>query len=243
MKITVSKKKFTMRADQFLKQYAGYAHIHDRHSGHDSYVRRLTRDHYPRFHVYLKELDEIFGPDPYAYGIKANAKAIEMLDQGLVLYPENVEMLFRAGVVHDKWGNKDQSIRIMQKVIALEPDNATALNYLGYTYADLGMELELAESLIKKAMALNPDDGYITDSLGWVYYRKADYTKAIEYLERALELSSHDPVVAEHLGDAYQKVNNPEKALEIYKKALKKATTNKEDLIKKIKTLEETLHD
>jgi tetratricopeptide (TPR) repeat protein len=90
---------------------------------------------------------------------------------------------------------------------------------------------------------LNPDDGYITDSLGWVYYRKADYPKAIEYLERALELSSHDPVVAEHLGDAYQKVNKPEKALEIYKKALKKATTNKADIIKKIKTLEQTLHE
>ncbi len=171
------------------------------------------------------------------------AKSIEMLDKGLVLYPENAEMLFRAGIVHDKWGNKDQSIRIMQKVIALEPDNATALNYLGYTYADLGIELELAESLIKKAMALNPDDGYITDSLGWVYYRKADYPKAIEYLERALTLSSHDPVVAEHLGDAYQKASNPEKALEIYKKALKKATTNKADIIEKIKILEQTLHE
>ena len=172
---------------------------------------------------------------------KKYEKAIQMLDKGLSLYPENAEMLFRFGIVHDKWGNKDKSIKIMQQVIVLEPENATALNYLGYTYADLGIELNLAETLIKKAMALNPDDGYITDSLGWVYYQKGDYLQAIEYLERAVELSSHDPVVAEHLGDAYHKAGMPQKALEIYKQALEKATDNKKSIINKIKTVELSL--
>ena len=173
---------------------------------------------------------------------KKYEKAIQMLNKGLLLYPENADMLFRSGIVQDKWGNKDQSIRIMQQVIELEPENATALNYLGYTYADLGIKLNVAETLIKKAMALNPDDGYITDSLGWVYYQKGDYTQAIEYLERAVELSSHDPVVAEHLGDAYQKADMPQKALEIYKQALEKATDNKESLLNKIKAVELSLH-
>ncbi|WP_212637946.1 tetratricopeptide repeat protein [Desulfocicer vacuolatum] len=173
---------------------------------------------------------------------KAYEKAIEMLDKGLLLYPENSDMLFRYGIVQDKWGNKDKCIKTMQQLIELEPENATALNYLGYTYADLGIELDLAETLIKKAMALTPDDGYITDSLGWVYYQKGDYLRAIEYLERAIELSEYDPVIAEHLGDAYQKANMPQKALEIYKKALEKAGDNKKELINKIKTVELSLH-
>jgi len=172
---------------------------------------------------------------------KKYKKAIQMLDKGLLLYPENTDMLFRSGIVQDKWGNKDKCIKIMQQVIDLDPENATALNYLGYTYADLGIELNLAETLIKKAMALNPDDGYITDSLGWVYYKKGDYPQAIVYLERAVELSSHDPVVAEHLGDAYHKADMPQKALEIYKQALEKATDNKKSIINKIKTVELSL--
>ncbi len=172
---------------------------------------------------------------------KKYEKAIQMLDKGLSLYPENTDMLFRSGIVQDKWGNKDKCIRIMQQVIVLEPENATALNYLGYTYADLGIELNLAETLIKKAMALNPDDGYITDSLGWVYYQKKNYLQAVEYLERAVELSSHDPVVAEHLGDAYNKADMPQKALETYKQALKKAKENKNSLINKIKAVELSL--
>ncbi|MFK5953358.1 MAG: tetratricopeptide repeat protein, partial [Desulfobacterium sp.] len=172
---------------------------------------------------------------------KEYEKATQMLDKGLSLYPENADMLFRSGIVQDKWGNKDKCIRIMQQLIELEPENATALNYLGYTYADLGIKLNFAETLIKEAMALNPDDGYITDSLGWVYYQKGDYLQAIEYLERAVELSSHDPVVAEHLGDAYHKADMPQKALGIYKQALEKATDNKKSIINKIKTVELSL--
>jgi tetratricopeptide (TPR) repeat protein len=170
-------------------------------------------------------------------------KAIQMLDKGLALYPENADMLFRSSIIQDKWGNKDKCIKIMQQVIVLEPENATALNYLGYTYADLGIELDLAEALIKKAMALSPNDGYITDSLGWVYYRKGDYAKAIEYLARAVDLSSHDPVVVEHLGDAYHKANMPEKALATYKQALEKAKGNKDSIINKIKAVELSLRN
>ena len=60
----------------------------------------------------------------------------------------------------------------MQKVIALDPKHANALNYLGYTYADLGRNLDEAERLVKEALKYKPNDGYITDSLGWVYYKK-----------------------------------------------------------------------
>jgi Flp pilus assembly protein TadD len=108
----------------------------------------------------------------------------------------------------------------MRRVIALDPRNANALNYLGYTYADLGTNLDEAERLIAEALKIKPDDGYITDSLGWVYYKKGDYPRALKYLKRATELVPDDPVIMEHLGDAYLKLNDRANALAAYQKAM-----------------------
>ncbi|MBF0411880.1 MAG: tetratricopeptide repeat protein [Desulfamplus sp.] len=149
-------------------------------------------------------------------------KALDLLKQGLKIAPNDVELLFRSGVILDKSGDKDGSMAAMKKVIELDSEHASALNYLGYTYADLGIKLDEAEDLIKRSLALKPDDGYITDSLGWVYYKKGEYDKAIESLERAVSLSSGDPVIAEHLGDAYREKKMYSKALEAYKNALSK---------------------
>ena len=63
----------------------------------------------------------------------------------------------------------------MKKAIALNPKNAQALNYLGYTYAESGQNLDEAESLIKRALTVEPEDGFYVDSLGWVYYQKGEY--------------------------------------------------------------------
>ena len=146
--------------------------------------------------------------------------ALEVLKRGLEIDPENTNLLFKSGIVLDKSGNKTDCIKIMKRVIMLDPENASALNYLGYTYADMGINLDEAETLVLKALDLKPDDGYITDSLGWVYYQKGNYDKAVEYLEKAVNLSDSDPVITEHLGDAYLKKGLLDKALEAYKNAL-----------------------
>jgi len=108
----------------------------------------------------------------------------------------------------------------MKKIIEIDPKDAGALNYLGYSYADQGVNLDEALLLIKRAYDLRPDDGYITDSLGWIYFKKGNYKKAVEYLEKAAELTSHDTIVSDHLGDAYQKANQLQEALSSYQKAL-----------------------
>jgi Flp pilus assembly protein TadD len=100
-------------------------------------------------------------------------------------------------------GRKQESIDAMKQVLALTPDDAEALNYLGYTYADLGINLEEAESLIQQALALKPDDGYIADSLGWVYFKKGNYRQALKWLNKAVQLVPDDPTILEHLGDVY----------------------------------------
>ena len=147
-------------------------------------------------------------------------KAVEMLQRGIAVDAENVKFQFRLGVIHDKLGDKKASIARMREVIRLDPDHANALNYLGYTYAEAGENLDEAEALIKRALQHKPNDGYITDSLGWVYYKKGLYEKAVEVLERAATLVDDDPLVFEHLGDAYLKTGNTEKALEYYRRSL-----------------------
>lgn len=170
-------------------------------------------------------------------------KAMDLLSEGLADAPENTALLFRLGAVQDKAGLKDACIATMKEVIRLDPDDASALNYLGYTYADLGIHLEQAEILIKKAMDLKPDDGYIIDSMGWVYYQQGKYEKALVYLERAAELTAFESIIASHLADAYVKTGQLDIALEVYRKAVANAKEEDADLIleveQKIQRLEQ----
>jgi len=165
------------------------------------------------------------------------ARAEQTLVRALDLDAENVELNFRLGVIYDKSGKKEQSIDQMKKVIELDPENANALNYLGYTYADLGRNLDEAEKLILQALKYKPDDGYITDSLGWVYFQKGLFKKALKYLEKAVSLVPDDPIILEHLGDAFRAQNNQEKALEAYRRSLSNKNKNPTGLEKKIREL------
>ena len=122
----------------------------------------------------------------------------------------------------------------MKAVISLDPQNANALNYLGYTYAELGENLDEAERLIKEALQQKPDDGYITDSLGFVYFKKGLFNEALKYFERALSLVPDNSTILEHLGDAYLKIGDNEEALNCYKRSLSKKEKDKADLEKKI---------
>jgi tetratricopeptide (TPR) repeat protein len=161
------------------------------------------------------------------------------LQQALDKDPNNPRYLFRLGVVYDKQKKKESSIEAMRRVIALEPQNASALNYLGYTYADLGQNLDEAERLILEALKYKPDDGFITDSLGWVYYKKGDYQKALTYLKKASEIVPEDPVILEHVGDAYLKLNDKPNALKYYQKSLVRREKEKGQDIEKLKEKQE----
>lgn len=188
-------------------------------------------DH-PDFLIYLASLYE----EKEAY-----ANALSLLERAIAVAPENERAYFRLGVVYDKMERKDDSIAAMKQVIVLDPEHANALNYLGYTYADLGINLEEAEKLVQKALALKPDDGYITDSLGWVYYKQERYQEALAVLLKAAELVADDPIVLEHVGDAYQKIGEKSKALEYYRKSLSIREKDREVIIEKIESLEKQI--
>jgi tetratricopeptide (TPR) repeat protein len=94
------------------------------------------------------------------------------------------------------------------------------MNYLGYSYTEKEIHLQEALQLIQKAMALKPNMGYITDSLGWAYFKLGDYEKSVTELEKANRLTPNDPVITEHLADGYYKLNQMDKARALYEKAL-----------------------
>ncbi|MBW2165448.1 MAG: tetratricopeptide repeat protein [Deltaproteobacteria bacterium] len=164
-------------------------------------------------------------------------KAEKVLKKAIEIDPDNIELHFRLGVVYDKWDKKDAAIESMKTVISLEPHNANALNYVGYIYAELGINLDEAERLIKEALKHMPDDGYITDSLGWIYYKKGRYKDALKLLKKAIDLAPDDPTILEHLGDVYLKMTNKKKALMFYERSLLKREKDRADIEKKIQDL------
>lgn len=147
-------------------------------------------------------------------------KAQKLLDLALAKAPADPSLLFALGVVQDKKGEKLACIETMKKVLAITPDDPVPLNYLGYTYADMGIELDKAEILVQKALSFRPEDGFIMDSLAWVYFKKGETDKALALLERSVSIVPDEPVILEHLGDAYLQSGQKEKALSAYQKAL-----------------------
>ena len=134
--------------------------------------------------------------------------------------------------------------RHFRKVLADDPKNAMALNYLGYMLADRGTRLDEALGYIRRAVALDPQNGAYLDSLGWAYYKMGNYELAEENLRRASETIGDDPTVHEHLGELYQKTGRLklaaahwERALEEWNKTIP-AEVDTDDVAKVQKELE-----
>lgn len=150
-------------------------------------------------------------------------RAMGVLNSALLAYPDSADLRFDYGVFLETVGDQEGAIGMMREVLALDPKNAAALNYIGYTWADNGVNLDQALEYIEKAVALRPEDGFIRDSLGWVHYKRDNLEQAVIELERAVEMVSGDPVIYDHLGEVYQHMGATEKALAAYEQALKLA--------------------
>jgi tetratricopeptide (TPR) repeat protein len=108
-------------------------------------------------------------------------------------------------------------------VISLDPKHAEAYNYVGYMYAEKGINLDEAIRLIDKALEFEPENGYFIDSLGWAFFQQGRYPEALRELKRAVERikDKEDPVILDHLGDAYMKNGMVEDALVAWEKSIK----------------------
>jgi tetratricopeptide (TPR) repeat protein len=160
--------------------------------------------------------------------------ALEFLQGLLQQAPDDAELLYNIGVIHGEAKRTGEAVQWMEKALAKQPDHAGALNYIGYSWAEKGTNLDQAEKYINRALELKPDDGYITDSLAWVYYMRARalvedgrardarrfFERAMRELERANELTGGDPVISEHMGDVFLSLGRKDRALEKYQEAL-----------------------
>lgn len=118
----------------------------------------------------------------------------------------NWQIFYTRGIVLERAKQWDRAEKDFLKALELEPDQPLVLNYLGYSWIEKGLHLERALEMIKTAVKKRPHDGYITDSLGWAYYKLGRYEEAVPELERAVELRPEDPIINDHLGDAYWRV-------------------------------------
>lgn len=139
--------------------------------------------------------------------------------KGIAAFPESDMLLYEYGLFQENSGNRKAALQAMKQVIIINPENAAALNFIGYTWADEGRNLDKALEYIRRAVELKPDNGYILDSLGWVYFRMGKLALSIEALKRAVELSPDDPAIFDHLGDAYAQNGQHGQALVAYKRA------------------------
>jgi tetratricopeptide (TPR) repeat protein len=116
-------------------------------------------------------------------------------------------IFYSRGICYERTKDWPAAERDLEKALELYPDQPQVLNYLGYSWIDRGLNLDRGTQMVRRAVELKPNDGYIVDSLGWAYFRLGLYDQAAKELERAIELRPEDPVINDHLGDAYWKVD------------------------------------
>jgi tetratricopeptide (TPR) repeat protein len=119
---------------------------------------------------------------------------------------ENWTVYYYRGIALERIKQWDKAEADFRKALQLEPDQPMVLNYLGYSMIDKKINLAEAIGMVRKAVELKPNDGYIVDSLGWAHFRLGEYDEAVKQLERAVELKPADPIIADHLGDAYWRI-------------------------------------
>ena len=144
-------------------------------------------------------------------------------DHDLFLYASNL----------DKIGKWKEAKALFLELLKKNPQDTFTLNYLSYKLALKNQELELALDLIKKALDLDPDNGYFLDTLGWVQYKRNDFKSAVYFLEKSVSILPRSAEVIDHLGDCYLMLNRKKEAVFEWNKALKYETDK--NIIKKIK--------
>ena len=149
-----------------------------------------------------------------------NQRAWQVIEQALEQFPEDLNLLYTRAMLAEKRDNLPLLEQDLRFILEREPDNAMALNALGYTLADRTTRYAEARELIEQAYQLNPDDPAVLDSLGWVNYRQGNLDEAERLLRKALqEFPDHE--VAAHLGEVLWAQGKQKEARKIWREALK----------------------
>lgn len=152
--------------------------------------------------------------------------AMRVYNDALDEYPGNSDLLYARAMLAEKLDMLEVLEQDLREILSREPNNADALNALGYTLADRTDRYDEALELIKRAYELRPDDHFIVDSMGWIMYRLGRYEEALKFLRRAMELNN-DPEVAAHLGEVLWVMGDKAAARKIWNTALESTPDDK----------------
>jgi tetratricopeptide (TPR) repeat protein len=152
--------------------------------------------------------------------LATRAQGIAVLESRSRPFRKDMNTLFTLADVYADAGRPADAERSLRQLIAAEPNNASALNYLGYLLATRGEQLDEAVRLVQKALEAEPDNGAFLDSLGWAYFRKGDLDNAEKYLTSAAQKMPANSEVQDHLGDLQAKRNRWADAIAAWNKAL-----------------------
>lgn len=156
---------------------------------------------------------------------KRTQEAFDLLAKTVNNMPNTPELVYDYALVAERMGKYDIMEKELRRVIEVKPDFAAAYNALGYSFADRNIKLDEALLLIKKALEFSPNDHYMLDSLGWVYYKKGDLDQAVAYLKQAFDIHP-DPEIAAHLGEVLWQKGQREQAKKIWSDALREDPEN-----------------
>jgi tetratricopeptide (TPR) repeat protein len=163
-------------------------------------------------------------------------RARTILKRSLALRPDDRTVLLALAGIEEKTKNFAEAEKHLETLYNMKPDDPAINNFYGYLLAEQGKDLAKAEKMIGKALEMEPANGYYLDSLGWVFYQRGDYEKALEELEKASNIVANDSVILEHLGDAYRAMKQYRKALAVYEQSREIQGKN-QALIEKIESL------
>lgn len=151
-------------------------------------------------------------------------EASKAYDAAIALYPggetDRWFIYYARGITHEREGRWELAEADFRKALQIEPGQPQVLNYLGYSFVEMGINYDEALDMIQRAVDARPNDGYITDSLGWVLYRLGRFDEAVTHMERAAELEPVDPIVNDHLGDVLWAVGRKVEAAFQWRRAL-----------------------
>jgi len=152
-------------------------------------------------------------------------QAFDLYSEALKFYPNDMELLYGRAMTAEPLGQLDILEHDLNKILEIEPKNASALNALGYTLADKTDRYSEALELIQQALVISPNDPFYLDSLGWVYYRMGKLEAAALYLKQAIAIQD-DPEFVAHLGEVLWQQNKHEQATQLWQNALKQSPDN-----------------
>jgi tetratricopeptide (TPR) repeat protein len=147
-------------------------------------------------------------------------EALKVLDDAQSRFPESVTVPFQRGALYERSKNYAKAEASFRDVLARDPLNGPALNYLGYMFADRGERLDEAVDLIQRALKIDPENGSYLDSLGWAFFKQRKLEDARRCLSRAADQLPANSVVQDHFGDVLAALDQPQEAIAAWQRAL-----------------------